>query len=738
HYRSQCSKTNINANGRTYLLRDKNAHQDPNVVTGTFLLNHRPTRTLFDSGADRSFVSISFASMLNISSITLDTTYNIEMADGNLISTNIVIQGYTLTLLNQPFEIDLMPIKLGSFDVFIDMDWLSKYHARIICDEKVVHIPIKDETFIIRELPGLPPVRQIEFQIDLILEAAPVARALYLLAPLEMQELSNQLQELADQGFIRPSTSPWGAPILFVKKKDESFRMCINYRELNKLTKKNRYPLPRIDDLFDQLQGSSVYSKIDLRSGYHQLRVKDENISKTAFRTRYAHYEFQGEDQEMAFQILKQKLFEASIIDLPEGNDDFVVYCDASIQGLGVVLMQREKVITYASRQLKPHEENYTTHGLELGAVVFALKIWRHYLYNTKCIVFTDHKSLQHVLNQKELNMRQRRWSLLMAIHSNLPSQILEDQTEALKEENVQAKILQGMEKAFEIRIDGTRVLRIKVGYHSLLVAPTTAEERLARKNELKARVSAITSVSAATTKVSISALPNVYTLSDAVIYSFFSSQSNCPLLDNDDLQQIDADDLDEMDLKWQMAMLTMKARSFQADEEPTNYALMAFTSLSSSSSDNEDIKFLKLDVMLRDNALVDLRKKFEKAEQERDELKIKLDKFQTSSKNLSQLLASHTSNKTRLGYDNQVFNSTVFDCDEMISFESAVSMLTSLVYDRYKLGEGYHAVPPPYTGTFMPFKPDLVFHDAPTTNETISTVLNVEPSTTKPNKDLS
>ncbi|GJU84992.1 hypothetical protein Tco_1292538 [Tanacetum coccineum] len=150
-----------------------------------------------------------------------------------------------------------MPIKLGSFDIVIGMDWLSKYHARIICDEKVIHIPINGETLIIRG-------------------AAPVARAPYRLAPSEMQELSDQLQELADRGFIRPSTSPWGAPVLFVKKKDRSFRMCIDYQELNKLTVKNRYPLPRIDDLFDQLQGSSIYSKIDLRSGYHQLRVRDE------------------------------------------------------------------------------------------------------------------------------------------------------------------------------------------------------------------------------------------------------------------------------------------------------------------------------------------------------------------------------------------------------------------------------------------------------------------------------
>ncbi|GKC73536.1 putative nucleotidyltransferase, ribonuclease H [Tanacetum coccineum] len=400
------------------------------------------------------------------------------------------------------------------------------------------------------------------------------------------------IQELA-QSFIRPSTSPWGAPVLFVKNKDGSFRMCIDYRELNKLTVKNRYPLPRISGLFDQLQGLSVYSKIDLRSCYHQLRVRDEDIPKTVFRTRYEHYEFQvmpfgltnapavfmdlmnhvckpyldkfvivfiddiliyshnkeehirivqflghlidsqglhvdpakiearfikdfskiakpltkltqnnkkyswGEDQESAFQLLKQKLCETPILALPEGNEDFVVYCDASHQGLGAVLMQREKVIAYASRQLKPHEENYTTHDLELGAVVFALKIWRHYLYGTKCTVFTDHKSLQHILDQKELNMRQRRWlelladydceiryhpgkanvvadalsrkerikplrvrSLVMTIHPNLPSQILKAQTEALKEENIKAENLRGMDKAFEIRPDGTRCIK--------------------------------------------------------------------------------------------------------------------------------------------------------------------------------------------------------------------------------------------------------------------------------------
>ncbi|GJR13767.1 reverse transcriptase domain-containing protein [Tanacetum coccineum] len=204
-----------------------------------------------------------------------------------------------------------------------------------------------------------------------------------------------------------------------------------------------------------------------------------------------------GEEQESAFQLLKQKLCEAPILALPEGNDNFVVYCDASLQGLGAVLMQREKVIAYASRQLKPHEENYTTHDLELGAVIFALKIWRHYLYGTKCTVYTDHKSLQHILRQKELNMRQRRWlelladydceicyhpgkanvvadalsrkkrikplrvrALILTVHPKLPSQILEAQNEALKEENVKNENLRGMDKSFEIRPDGTRCIK--------------------------------------------------------------------------------------------------------------------------------------------------------------------------------------------------------------------------------------------------------------------------------------
>ncbi|GJW56907.1 putative reverse transcriptase domain-containing protein, partial [Tanacetum coccineum] len=278
-----------------------------------------------------------------------------------------------------------------------------------------------------------------------------------------------------------------GAPVLFVKKKDGSFRTCIDYCELNKLTVKNRYPLPRIDDLFDQLQGSSVYSKIDLRFGYHQLRVREEDIPKTSFRTHYSHYEFQvmpfglinapvvfmdlmnrnvkfdwSEKAKAAFQLLKQKLCSALILALPEGSENFVVYCDASRKGLGVVLMQREKVIAYASRQLKIHEKNYTTHDLELRVVVFALKMRRYYLYGTKYVVFTDHKSLHNILDQKELNMRQHRWLELLSdynyeirYHPGKANVILEAQVEVRKEENYGRKDLCGMIKKLEPRADG-------------------------------------------------------------------------------------------------------------------------------------------------------------------------------------------------------------------------------------------------------------------------------------------
>ena len=401
----------------------------------------------------------------------------------------------------------------------------------------------------------------MEFTIDLEPGASPISKAPYRMAPVELAELKKQIEELLEKGFIRPSVSPWGAPVLFVKKKDGSMRLCIDYRQLNKVTIKNKYPLPRIDDLLDQLVGASVFSKIDLRSGYHQLRVRVEDVPKTAFRTRYGHYEFlvmpfgltnapavfmdymnrifrpyldkfivvfiddiliysKNEEEhrehlgialrvlrdhqlyaklskcefwlnevkflghvvssegvavdpskveavlqwespksvtevrsfvglagyyrrfirgfsqiarpltnltkkdrpfvwteqcEAAFQELKTLLTTAPVLVLPDSSQPFEVYTDASLMGLGCVLMQNGKVIAYASRQLRPHEVNYPTHDLELCAVVFALKIWRHYLFGAQFEVFSDHKSLKYLMDQKELNGRQRRWMELLS-----------------------------------------------------------------------------------------------------------------------------------------------------------------------------------------------------------------------------------------------------------------------------------------------------------------------------------
>ncbi|GJY87570.1 putative reverse transcriptase domain-containing protein [Tanacetum coccineum] len=413
----------------------------------------------------------------------------------------------------------------------------AKNHAVIVCDENIVRIPYGNKILIVQgdksdkekksirpitklaartvrdfpevfpeDLPGLPPIRQVEFQIDLVPGAAPVARAPYRLAPSEMEELSTQLQELSDKGFIRPSSSPWGAPVLFVKKKDGSFRMCIDYHELNKLTVKNRYPLPRIDDLFDQLQGSSVYSKIDLRSGYHQLRVRDEDIPKTAFRTRYGHYEFQvmpfgltnapAVFMDLMNRVCRPYLDKFMIVFI----DDILIYSktkeehDAHLR-LILELLKKEELYAKFSKCDFWLSKNYTTYDLELGAMVFALKMWRHYLYGTKCLMFTDHKSLQHILDQKELNMRQCRWlellsdydcelcyhlrkanvvadalsqksrpkplrvrALVMTIGLNPPCILIASY--AKKEENYGTEDLCGMIKNLEPRADGTLCLK--------------------------------------------------------------------------------------------------------------------------------------------------------------------------------------------------------------------------------------------------------------------------------------
>ncbi|GJW61489.1 putative reverse transcriptase domain-containing protein [Tanacetum coccineum] len=288
------------------------------------------------------------------------------------------------------------------------------------------------------DLPGIPPTQQVEFQIYLVPGAAPVARAPYRLAPSEMKELSDQLHELSDKGFIGPSSSPWGAPVLFVKKKDGSFRMCIDYHELNKLMSKQEHEehLKLILELLMKGELCAKFSKCEF--WIPKVKFLGHMIDSKGIHVDPAKIE-----------SIKDWTSCKTATEIPE---NFIVYYDASHKGLGVVLMQNEKVIAYASRQLKIHEKNYTTHDLELGAVVFALKIWRHYLYGTKCIMFTDKKSLQHILDQKELNMRQRRWLELLndydceiCYHPGKANQILEAQIEARKLENLKAEDVGGM-----------------------------------------------------------------------------------------------------------------------------------------------------------------------------------------------------------------------------------------------------------------------------------------------------
>ncbi|GJV99157.1 putative reverse transcriptase domain-containing protein [Tanacetum coccineum] len=309
------------AHGQAYAIKDVEP-QGPNVVTCMFLLNNRYASVLFDLDSDRSFVDTRFSSMLDIDPVKIDTSYKVELADGRIVSTNTTLLAcqdscryhllffYGEKVVRIPYENKTLTVESdkGVSRLKVISCIKARKYIKRACHLFLAHLNEKkpkekqlEDVPIICDFPevfpddllGLPPPRQVEFRINLVPGAAPVARALYCLAPSEMGELPEQLRELLEKGFIRPSSSSWGAPVLFVKKKDGSFRMCIDYHELNKLTVKNRYPLPRIDDLFDQLQGSSMYSKIDLRLGYHQLHIKEEDIPITTFRTRYGHFEFQ-------------------------------------------------------------------------------------------------------------------------------------------------------------------------------------------------------------------------------------------------------------------------------------------------------------------------------------------------------------------------------------------------------------------------------------------------------------
>ncbi|XP_074304823.1 uncharacterized protein LOC141639644 [Silene latifolia] len=444
------SQSGAKSSGKLYAMGKQAAKDDAHVVTGTFLMNSKPTFVLFDSGATHSFVSREHARTMDLEIFDLIMD-SVTIPSGESVSCSRVYRSVPIKIGEVVFHCDLIEFPLGGFEVILGMDWLGKYRAFIDCHQKKISLrgpkgvrvsykgylvkpkvkfisvntlksslrkgdqlilcqmwdceagtPRASEIPVVREfeevfrddIPGLPPKREVEFSIDLKPGAGPISKSPYRMGPREMDELKKQLDELAEKGFIRPSVSPWGAPV--------------------------------IDDLFDQLSGAGVFSKIDLRSGYHQLLIKDEDIPKTAFRTRRFVKDFSkiakpltslmrkenrfvwDESCEKAFLTLKERLTTAPILALPDGSENFEVYTDASKHGLGCVLMQNGRVIAYASRQLKTYEENYPTHDLELGAVVFALKLWRHYLYGATFKVFSDHKSLKYIYTQRELNMRQR------------------------------------------------------------------------------------------------------------------------------------------------------------------------------------------------------------------------------------------------------------------------------------------------------------------------------------------
>nr|GEY66297.1 hypothetical protein [Tanacetum cinerariifolium] len=415
---------------RAYAIKDAEP-KGPNVVTGRFLLNNHYDFVLFDLGFNRSFMDTRFSSMLNIDSVKIGASYEVELADGRVVSTNTILKRCTLNLVNHIFEIDLMLIELGTFNVIIGMDWLVKHDAVISCikarkyvkrgchlflahvtESKSKEKRMEDVPVICdfpKELPRLPPPRQVEFQIDQVPRAAPVARALYRLASSEMRELSIQLQELLEKRFIHPSSSSWGAPVLFVKKKYGSFRMCIDYRELNKLTVKNHYPLLRIDDLFDQLQvipfgltNAPAVSK-DLMN-----RVCKPYLDKfvTVFIDDILVYSKDEEEHERHLRIILE-LIKKERLYAKFSKCDF--WLD-SVQFLGHVI-NRSGVHVDPAKFKSMKSWAAPTMPTKVRSHVFAPRLW-----NEVC-GFTDHKSLQYILNQKELNLRQRRWIELLSVY---------------------------------------------------------------------------------------------------------------------------------------------------------------------------------------------------------------------------------------------------------------------------------------------------------------------------------
>ncbi|GJX65099.1 putative reverse transcriptase domain-containing protein [Tanacetum coccineum] len=522
------------ASGRAYVIKDADK-QGPNVVTVTFLLNNHYASILFDSGSDKSFVNARFSHLIDNNSDKLDVSYEVELADGKVVSTNTVLRGCTLNLVNHLFKIDLMPIELGTFDVIIGIDWLANHDVVIIYGKKVVCIPCGNKTLIVKgekvtekkskekrledvpvihdflevfldDLPGLPSPRKTvgttartireriyspEFiavgsfgyhQLRIKEENIPITTFRTRYGHFEFQVMSfrlkNALAVFMDLMNLDKEEHREHLKIILELKKEQlyaKFSKCDFWLYLI------QFLSHVIDNIGVHVDPSKIKAIMNWAvpttptevrqflglAGYYRRFIEDFSLifkPLTKLTQKDKKYDG-GKEEEESFQTLKQKLCSAPILALPEGTKDFVVYCDASLKGFGAVLMQREKVIAYTSRQLKVHEENYTTHDLELGAVVFALR-WTELLsnYDYKIRYHPGKANVANALSLKERNKPLRVRALVMTVHNNLPKQIPNAQKEAMKMKNVRAKKLGRLIKQiFEFRPDGTHCSRKRV-----------------------------------------------------------------------------------------------------------------------------------------------------------------------------------------------------------------------------------------------------------------------------------
>ncbi|KAA3477884.1 ty3-gypsy retrotransposon protein [Gossypium australe] len=486
----------------TYAIRVREEASSPDMITGTFSFHDTKVIALMDPGCTYSYICMKLVSRMSM--LVESTKFVIKVSNplGKSVLVDKVCKDCPLIIRGHYFKANLMLFLFDEFDIILGMDWLTAHDVTINCGKKYIELRYeKGDTLHVEsdEQDRLPVVisrmtaqryvrkgyeAYLAFvmnakKIELKIESVPIVCEYPDVFTKELPGLPSvrevQLQDLTEKGFARPSCSPWGAPVVFVKKKDGSMRLYINYRQLNKVTVKNKYLLPRTDDLFDQLKGATVFSKIDLRLGYYQLKVKDSDIPKTAFRMRYGHYEFLvmpfGSTNALAvFMDLMNPIFRPfldmfvvvfiddiliysqdehehaehlkTVLQMLQDNQLYAKFSKSEFwlkkvgflghivsgEGVRVDLSKILAIVdwkppknilevrsflglaSYYKRQLKPHEKNYPAHDLELAAVIFALKIWRHHLYGEKCQIFTDHKSLKYLMTQKELNLRQQRW----------------------------------------------------------------------------------------------------------------------------------------------------------------------------------------------------------------------------------------------------------------------------------------------------------------------------------------